>query len=63
MIEMLPAGRRPRSRPRRTLVLVLPADAWDRLVADAEAAERDPYQHARWLILHGLSEADEEAAS
>lgn len=42
------------ARQRRNLVLVLTADEYDRLQAAAAAEERDPYQHARWLLLRGL---------
>jgi hypothetical protein len=42
-------------RPRRTLVLTLHADEWDVLVAAAGQAERDPWQHARFLVRRGLS--------
>jgi hypothetical protein len=42
-------------RPRRTLVLTLSADEWDLLVAAADQAERDPWQHARFLVRRGLA--------
>jgi hypothetical protein len=39
------------------LVLVLDHDEWDRLEAASTANERDPNQHARWLVLRGLDAA------
>jgi hypothetical protein len=46
------------ARPRRTLVLTMLPDEWDRLVEQGKAAERDPYQQARYLIVRGLDERD-----
>jgi hypothetical protein len=51
-----------RNRPRRVLVLPIPAEYWDRLVAAAARHERDPYQHARWLILRGLADQASESS-
>ena len=49
------------ARPRRTVVLTLLPDEWDRLVAAGRAEERDPWQHARWLVLRGLDAPEEPA--
>ena len=45
------------ARRKRMLVLVLDHDEWDRLEAASTANERDPNQHARWLVLRGLDAA------
>ncbi len=46
------------TRPQRTrtkyLPLYLSGDVYTRLERDAEMQERDPYQHARWLIKQAL---------
>jgi len=44
------------ARPRRNIVITIPAEAWDRLVAAGKAEERNPWQHARWLVLRGLED-------
>lgn len=49
-------------RSHRHLVLTMLPDEWDRLVTQARAAERDPYQQARWLLLRGLDRAPIESA-
>lgn len=45
---------RPR-RPGRKLVIVLAADEWDRLEADALRDLRDPWQQARYILLAWLA--------
>jgi RNA polymerase-interacting CarD/CdnL/TRCF family regulator len=42
--------------PRRQVVVFLSRDEWQRLAAQAAAAERDPYQQARWILLQELGE-------
>lgn len=43
------------ARPRRNIIVTLTADEWDRLLQDAIAAERDPWQQARWIVRQALS--------
>ena len=42
--------------PRRQIVIVLTGDEWRALARQATAAERDPYQQARWLLVQQLRE-------
>lgn len=46
------------ARPRRQLVIVLAAEQFDRLKLQADAALRDPWAHARWLLLRALDDAE-----
>jgi len=43
-----------RNRPRRSIVVVLAAEEWDRLVDQSRASDRDPIAQARRLIVRGL---------
>jgi hypothetical protein len=51
--------RNPR-RPRKPFTIVLFAEEWDVLCERASAHDRDPYQHARWLLRRALGVAPEE---
>ena len=37
---------------------MLAADEWRQLTAQARAAERDPFQQARWLLVQKLRESE-----
>lgn len=39
---------------RRQVVIFLSRDEWRALAAQGVAAERDPYQQARWLLVQQL---------
>jgi hypothetical protein len=45
-----------RRRARKLIVLALSPEQFDRLEAQADAAERIPEQQARWLLLRALDE-------
>lgn len=46
-----------RGGQRRQVVIMLAADEWRQLVAQARESERDPYQQARWLLVQKLRES------
>jgi hypothetical protein len=48
----------PRGGQRRQVVIMLGADEWRQLAAQARAAERDPFQQARWLLVQKLRESE-----
>ena len=51
-----------RQRRTRYVPLYLPGDVYARLEQQALAAERDPMQHARWLIRQAVDPGDRPAA-
>ena len=47
----------------KVLPIILPPKTYRRLEREAQAEERDPLQHARWLLKQALGEPDDRSAA
>jgi len=48
--------------PSRQVVIILTGDEWRCLARQAVAAERDPYQQARWILVQHLAATTRQEA-